>query len=67
MLRKWLVIQKQKSVVKVWSKSHEHRIDGPKGITCLENENNFTSIKKNCPINQHGRNSNNYLFIVQRK
>jgi len=63
-----MVIQKQKSVDKVWSKSHEHRIDGAMGIKYLENKNNSqVNKKKNCPIIQHGRNSNDYLFTVQRK
>jgi len=35
MLRKLLVIQKQKSVDKVWSKRHGHRIDGSMGIKYL--------------------------------
>jgi hypothetical protein len=49
MLRKLLVIQKQKSVDEVWSKSHEHRTDGPMGIKYLENKNNFTSKQKKLP------------------
>jgi len=54
-------------VDEVWSKSHEHRKDGPMGIKHLENKINFTSKqKKNCPIIQHRSNSNDYLFIVQR-
>jgi hypothetical protein len=33
-------------VDKVWSKSHEHRKDGPMGIKHLENKINFISKQK---------------------